>query len=286
MRRFALEWGNWLAAFQIGRKDPPPELEPVSEEAPAATWFEAGFSDWQDAKARSTGYDAANILLKALTAARQVRDGQATYERDTVAFEQRQVVHPLLAWLMYAVVHGRTLRVMDFGGALGSLYYQHRFLLDQLPDFAWAVVEQAHVVERGQAEFQTDRLRFYDDIDRCVTDMQPNFALLSGVLQYLENPHAMLERILGLQLPFVLIDRTMAHGAPDQLTVQHVSPSIYEASYPVWMLDAARMETAFAAHGYDVLDSFDPHPGANFGPVGQEAPYRGWFLVKKNGEHH
>ncbi|MFC3678321.1 methyltransferase, TIGR04325 family [Ferrovibrio xuzhouensis] len=277
MKRIALEFGNWRAVFQLGRKEPEPES--ICESSPTGNWFEIGFSSWQDAKARSTGYETDDILLKASIAARRVRDGHAAYERDTVAFEHRQVVHPVLAWLMYAVVQSHALRVMDFGGALGSLYFQHRFLLDRLPDFIWGVVEQAHFIELGQAEFQTDRLHFYPDIDRCVADMQPNFALLSGVLQYLEKPYAMLDQILGLQLPFVLIDRTMAHGAPDQLTVQHVAPNIYEASYPVWMLDAARMEAMFATCGYEVLDSFDPHPGANFGPVGQEAPYKGWFLV-------
>lgn len=274
MKRFEAHWGEWQALLELGRKEPPPE--------PAGNRFEAGFGNWQEASECATGYDAEPILAKAVEAARLVRDGHAAYERDTVTFSRREIVYPLFAWLMYAAAKGEALRVMDFGGALGSLYYQHRFLLDALPGFAWGVVEQAHFVEAGQAEFETDALRFYRDIDECVTAIQPNFLLLASVLQYLDDPYAMLGRMLAMQMPHVLIDRTMAQrNGPDQLAVQHVQPSIYSASYPLWMLDAVRMESMFADYGYDVLDNFDPHPGSHFGPVGQEAPYQSWFLVRK-----
>lgn len=274
MKRVEVCWGAWHAALELGRKNPPVE--------PAGNRFETGFEDWHDAKVRATGYDAAPILAGAIASARLVRDGHKAYERDTVTFDERRISYPLFGWLMFAMVRDRVLRVMDFGGALGSLYYQHRFLFDAMPAFLWGVVEQAHFVDAGRSEFQTDTLHFYSDVDACMAEMQPNFVLLAGVLQYLQEPYAVLDYVLSLQLPFVLVDRTMAqrHG-PDQLAVQHVQPSIYPASYPVWMLDASRIEAVFAAHGYEVMDNFDPYPGSYFGPEGEEAPYQSWFFVRK-----
>lgn len=252
------------------------------ESAAPRNRIECGYNDWDDAVAHATGYDESSILSKAIAAAREVRDGRAAFERDTVVFKDKEFDHPLLAWLLYAVRKTGQVRVMDFGGALASLYYQHRGILEQLPGFAWGVVEQAHFVEAGQREFETGNLRFFKDIKSCAESIQPNFMLISSVLQYLPNPYDLLAQVLGLQLPFVLIHRTPAQTKfPEQAAVQHVPSTIYRASYPVWLLDARRLESVFSSHGYDILDNFDPHPGTLFGPDGAQSPYQSWLLVRK-----
>lgn len=272
MKRLQLNLGNWRAALELGRI-PPPVVSERNE-------FETGFATWAEAAGRASGYDAAAILERAVRAAALVRDGGAAFERDTVTFAQREVYHPLVTWLLYAARTHGALRLMDFGGALGSLYYQHRFLLDDLPGLRWGVVEQAHVVQAGRAGFETAALGFFDTIADCVAAIQPNFVLLSSVLQYLEEPYALLDQILAQRFPYVLVDRTMARrGMAEEIAVQHVPPSIYPASYPLWLLDAERLEACFAHHGYRVLDRFDPFPGSTFGPAASPTPYQGWFLT-------
>lgn len=246
-------------------------------------YFEGDYPSWTAALQAAGGYDSPQILEKAVSAMRQVRDGKAKYERDTVVFDHVQLSYPLLSWLLYAAsCSSSRLSVMDFGGALGSSYCQNRVFLEQLSELRWGVVEQESFVTAGIAEFQTDTLHFFYAPDECVSALQSNFLLLSSVLQYIEHPLNLLDSLLEKDIPYVLIDRTMAHRlGPDRLAVQHVPAWIYKASYPVWFLDAAKLEQCFERHGYDVIDTFDPHVGATFGLEGFRAPYMGWFLKKR-----
>lgn len=244
--------------------------------------FHGNFNSWQEAIQHAQGYDSPQILKRAIEATRAVVNGEAAYERDTVLFDKPQISHTLLSWLLYAASANQgQLLVMDVGGALGSSYRQNRPFLSHLHKLLWGVVEQENFAKVGQAEFQTEELRFFPDIEHCVQAMQPNFLLLSSVLQYLEHPYQLLATLLQQAIPFVLIDRTMAHRyGHDRLVVQKVPPAIYDASYPVWLLDADRLEAMFKEFAYEILDHFDPYPGSTFGPPDFNAPYAGWFLRK------
>lgn len=245
--------------------------------------YKGNYTSWQDALVHAKGYEATVILDRAIAATRAVRDGQAAFERDTVLFDKPQLSYPLLAGLLYAATtcHNE-LRVMDFGGALGSSYRQNVPFLSHLGCLQWGVIEQDSFVKAGQAEFQTNTLQFFSDVNVCMATVNPDFLLLSGVLQYLEYPYVCLADLLRRNIPFVFIDRTMAHRlGRDRLVVQQVPPAIYDASYPAWLLSAPRLESEFSDAGYEIIDHFDPHPGSTFGPPDCNAPYVGWFLQKK-----
>jgi putative methyltransferase (TIGR04325 family) len=246
-------------------------------------YFEGDYPDWNTALNAAEGYDAPQILEKAVSAMRLIRDGKAKYERDTVLFDEIQLSYPLSSWLLYvASCFSGRLSVMDFGGALGSSYYQNRLMLEKLPHLSWSVVEQSDFVTAGIAEFQNDILRFFYKPEECVLAKNPNFLLLSSVLQYIENYNELLDTLLAKEIPYVLIDRTMAYrGAHDHLAVQHVPAWIYKASYPVWFIDADKLEECFERNGYDILDKFDPHIGSTFGLRDKKYPYIGWFLKKR-----
>ena len=63
---------------------------------------------------------------------------------------------------------GGVLSVLDFGGSLGSTYYQNKKFLDSLDDVSWNIVEQKHFVDAGKEDFEDERLRFSYDIESCV----------------------------------------------------------------------------------------------------------------------
>ncbi len=245
--------------------------------------YKGEFSSWADACAQAGGYDAPEILRRAILATRAVCKGEAAFERDTVLFDQVEISYPLLAALLYvASLQEGSLSVLDFGGALGSSYRQNRTYLQSLKELSWSVVEQEGFVTTGKEEFETEALHFYYDIQSCIQEQEPNFLLLSSVLQYLEKPYEVLERLLVQGIKYVLIDRAMAQRlGKDRLVIQQVPETIYKASYPVWLMDAKRMETVFHAAGYEVLERFDPHPGSLVGPEGFQSPFQGWFLKKR-----
>jgi putative methyltransferase (TIGR04325 family) len=222
--------------------------------------FRGVYSTWAEARADSRGYDAAEILQKVRTATLAVLSGAAACERDSVAFERTEYSLPLLVSLLYAATRSHNaLRVLDVGGSLGSSYWQNRRLLAHLQQLRWSVVEQPHFVAVGQAEIANEGLRFYESIDACVAEERPNVVLLSSVLPYVEEPYGLLRSVLGRQFDFVILDRTpfFVHDLPDRLTVEHVPPSIYDASYPAWFFNLPRFCRFLEQFPYDVVEEFD-----------------------------
>lgn len=199
--------------------------------------FEGEYATWEEARAQCTGYDADEILDKVLAATLKVRRGEAVFERDSVLFDQIEYAWPVLSGLMWAAArHGGRLNVLDFGGSLGSSYFQNHKFLQALPDVCWNVVEQAQFVEAGQAHIQDEQLRFYKTIEACLAKNQPNVVLLSSVLQYLEEPREILAKLAASEASCLIIDRTPFSALEkDKLLVQQVPASIYLASYPMWV---------------------------------------------------
>lgn len=205
-------------------------------------WY-GNYPDWASAVAASSGYDA-DIIFKAVhKAARAVRDGKALWERDSTCFHHEEYNWQLLACLMTVAARtGGALHVLDFGGALGSTYMQHRKFLAGLEECSWSVVEQPRMVACGKAEFETDALRFFDTIEQCYATRPVNVVLFSSVLQYLENPYVMLEKVAKLAPIAIIVDRTPLADKDDMITVQRVPATMYPASYPCRFLARTRLE--------------------------------------------
>ena len=59
----------------------------------------------------------------------KVKNGDAVFERDSVIFDKIHYSFPLLSALsLTALNHNSTLNVLDFGGSLGSAYFQNKNL--------------------------------------------------------------------------------------------------------------------------------------------------------------
>jgi putative methyltransferase (TIGR04325 family) len=103
----------------------------------------------------------------------------------------------------------------------------------------WRVVEQPGFVAVGQAEFADGVLSFHPTLD----DAGPAPAVLfSSVLQYIENPHAILEEVARRGYRHVIVDRTgFSRDGRDRITVQYTPPALGGASYPCRIFDQARL---------------------------------------------
>lgn len=199
--------------------------------------FEGDFVTWEEACAHCTGYDAEEILAKVLAATLKVKRGEAVFERDSVLFEEIEYAWPVLVGLMWAAARsGGSLNVLDFGGALGSSYFQNQKFLQSLPDVRWNVVEQPHYVEAGRKHIQDEHLSFYKTLEECLAENQPNVILLSSVLQYLESPIELIGKLNKVGALCLVVDRTpfSLHGK-NKLVAQKVPAAIYSASYPMWI---------------------------------------------------
>lgn len=239
------------------------------------------YSRWDDARVHASGYDSGLILERVRQATMKVKSGEAAFERDSVAFDRIQHSFPVLAGLMRASAeHGGRLSVLDFGGSLGSSYFQCRHFLSALTSLQWSVVEQDHFVRCGRELFADEELRFYFTIAECIEQAAPNVALLSGVLQYLPRPQQVLDEIMGSRIQYIVIDRTsFASMENDRVTVQHVPPSICASSYPCWIF-ARETFLSRIIDRYEILAEFDGNDGsANAGAL--DFRFGGMILRKR-----
>lgn len=222
--------------------------------------FEGDYASWEEAEAKCSGYDSEHILAKVLNATLMVKRGEAAFERDSVLFDEIEYAWTILANLMWAAArNGGVLNVLDFGGALGSSYFQNRKFLQDLPEVRWNVVEQTHYVQVGHEHIQDERLKFYSTIDACLAENQPNVVLLSSVLQYLKSPEEVINQLSGVGADILIIDRTpISISESDKLVIQHVPASIYAASYPMWILSEPNLEKMLARNWKLVSRNLSP----------------------------
>src|SRR5215475_3829712 len=109
-------------------------LENLRRINPSKYGWKGDYSSWEAAKKQAGSYDDGIILEKVEQAALKVRNGEATYERDSVLFDRIEYSWPLLAALMWVAARNKgKLTVADFGGSLGSSYFQNKVFLEGLP---------------------------------------------------------------------------------------------------------------------------------------------------------
>ena len=246
----------WRTLKSLKRGSYPREAERAE---PETIRFEGNFATWEEASVRCTGYDDTAILAKVLEATLKVKRGEAVFERDSVLLDRIEYAWPMLAGLMWAAArNGGRLNVLDFGGSLGSSYFQNCKFLQTLPEVRWNVVEQARYVEAGRANIQDERLRFHETIEECLIDNQPNVILLSSVLQYLPDPLGLLSSVLKIQADTIIIDRTcyVNEGNVEIIKIQHTPESIYTASYPCRFFVEDSLRRHVEEKGYLLLEVF------------------------------
>lgn len=241
-------------------------------------YWSGDYPSWGEAERASTGYDDRHILERVKQAALKVKGGEATYERDSVLFYEAEFSWPLVAGLLRAAgKNGNRLSVLDFGGALGSTYYQNRKFLAVLNDLRWSIVEQESYVECGKRHFQEGPLHFYSNIEACLrAGEQIDLILISSVLPYLESPYDVLGELMCLGIGHMIIDRTpfLLSDRRDRLTVERVPPEIYDASYPAWFFNKRKF-LDFVQKGYRVVAEFEGFDHANIA-----SQYKGFILDK------
>jgi len=218
--------------------------------------WKGDYISWEEAQDASTGYDTNTIFESVKSSLLQVKQGKAEYERDSVIFDEIQYSWPLLAGLMFVAVKKGEIRVLDFGGSLGSTYYQNKKFLDRIESVSWSIVEQERFVDVGKAEFEDNRLNFFHAVDDCVKKNRPNVLLLSSVLQYIEKPYELLDDILKHDFEYILIDRNPFGKLREKITLQVVPPDIYEASYPCHFFNEEGFIEYFNKKQYSIVETF------------------------------
>lgn len=221
--------------------------------------FEGNYKTWHEAAALCTGYDAEIILDMVLRATLKVKRGEAVFERDSVLFDEIQYSWPVTAALMWSAARNQgDLHVMDFGGSLGSTYFQNKKFLSKLRRISWTVVEQSEFVKIGIEKISDKVLGFSADINDCCIKFSPNLVLLSSVLQYLPDPFSVLENLAEKKIKLIIFDRTpFSNDLITKIKIQHVPATIYSASYPCWFFNQDGLIQKMRSLNYQLIECFD-----------------------------
>jgi putative methyltransferase (TIGR04325 family) len=216
----------------------------IRKVVPPRYGFRGNYGSWEDARAHCTGYDAGLILDKVKEATLKVKTGEAAYERDSVLFNEVEYSWPLLAALMWIAAQNKgQLKVLDFGGSLGSSYFQNKAFLDKIDLRSWSVVEQENFVHTGKEFIGDGIIGFYNSPEEVIHSRGiPDVLILSCTLPYLEQPYQLLRDLMEMKFPYILVDNTyFNYQAGDRICIQKVPPAIYDASYPCWFLDYQKL---------------------------------------------
>jgi putative methyltransferase (TIGR04325 family) len=242
--------------------------------------FSGNYSTWEEAVSDSTGYDDPQILEKVKESLLKVRGGVATFERDSVLFKKIEHSWPVLTGLLWSSAQSKNeLHILDFGGSLGSHYFQNKAFLGHLQNIKWNIVEQKNFVECGKKYFEDNHLSFYDTIEESLEKDRSNVFLASGSVQFLEKPYNFLSKVEKSGFDFIIFDRTTFLKDEDRLTVQHVPKRIYEASYPAWFLNEQKFLGVFHQK-YELTADWDL-PGGGLDDLGDAETIKKGYIFRK-----
>jgi putative methyltransferase (TIGR04325 family) len=236
-------------------------LVPASLRAQLADWGPYGYSGsyatWAEAERDAVNPEPETAIARLSAATDAVRSGAGPYEQDSVVFPAPPETENILRVVdSIAAVRRSGVRVLDFGGSLGSKYFWVRRHLPADVRLEWEVVELPRWVAHGARVFASDALRFSETIEEAVARGRPDLVLCCGVLQYLEDPLALLGRLMDAEPEYLLLDRTpyAVSGRPE-IVLQRVDTQIYPAAHASWLLSETALR-AFVASRYELVRRF------------------------------
>ena len=225
--------------------------------------YRGNFLSWQEAEQTQSAVDRQKAwvgLEDQISLYLRVRNGELAFVRDGVAFDRPEYPFALIAFLLrLAIQQGGKLKVIDFGGALGTTYYQTRTFLTSLSSLSWAVVELPQVVTAGQKHFTNEQLSFHLSIAEALACHGADVVLISGVLQYLAEPAKIVAEIRNLPIANILLDRIAINEADKSRTcLQLAETADGEISWPVRLFNRQHLLGLFSPDFESIIE-FDSY---------------------------
>ena len=244
-------------------------------------YFKGNYNSWNEAVKYSTGYADEKILNRVLESVLKVKNGEAVFERDSVLFDEIQYSWPLLSGLLWsAALQKNELNILDFGGALGTSYFQNKKFFSEFTNYSWNIVDQQSFVKAGKEKIEDNNLKFYFDVEHCFQEKKINVAIFSGVLDVIPDPYDILKKIVSKKIDTIIIDRTTFLSEKydlneDNYVTMVVSSNIYPAILPYRHLSYKKIINFFLDSGYSLIESFQ-----SIGGFGDAWEFRGLILKK------
>jgi putative methyltransferase (TIGR04325 family) len=162
------------------------------------------FQSYQQALAESDSYEAADII-------EVVSRKTKAFQKEVASRTTRVIDDPLTLQSVFVMSYlnpGRSLNVLELGGACGAAYFELSHLLPgRFAD--WRIVETQAMSVAGKRDFQNETLKFFVESQEAVNEISSRDLLFAqGVLQYTPDPLQTLKDLFSLDFAYVYITRT------------------------------------------------------------------------------
>lgn len=250
-----------------------------------AVGYHGSFSTWTEALRQAKPVDSATsdaFTERRRELCHRLRRREIAFVRDGVAFDEPQYPLSLLAFILRALLeHRGELNLVDFGGFLGTTYFQARDFIAAAASVRWTVVELPQVVEVAQKELQQEGpLQFLNSLSEALA-ARPNVVLLSGVAQNLPDPFSAFREIRQAEASWVLFDRTVVIESPEsRIAIQSVIRQGREVSWPVRLFSRSDLLREWTPD-YELVAEFASYCDPAEIIDGLQIDYRGFALRRR-----
>jgi putative methyltransferase (TIGR04325 family) len=223
-----------------------------------------------------------NPVSESTPALLKVKAGEAAAERDGVILDKPQYQFQILSIILKCALENRSIRVsiLDFGGSLGSVYYQFRAFCPVVPKLTWSIVEVPDKVRIGRELFQSDELLFFESLDEVLASQYsgPDVIVVSGVLQFLDEPFELLDKLSRTAASYMVIDRTTCTALQGHRAGYH---RLFDAHWklrkrvPQWFFSRSLVEAELKKN-WAVITEFESWFDGRDSAEGVDIKYLGW----------
>ena len=200
------------------------------------TTYTGSYQNWKNAIENSKGWNDNKILKKIIKSTNFCLENNGHYERDGEILSDNKYPTKIVEFLNEVTKEDE--QILDYGGSLGSLYYQIRSKIN-LKNLTWIIFEQKSFFEASKDIKKNKEIYFIDNFYK-LHNFNPSIIIFSSVLQYLENPLKALNEIkindknLDNAVKYIIIDRIILSDADkDQIYVQKNPLKHLNSSYPI-----------------------------------------------------
>lgn len=224
-----------------------PFARPATPPAPAAPIWEGVYRQFREVPSRGPACDDDQWMSGYAESLRMLREAYASGGRIAPSGYGE---HHLLAQLAALAGRGRErLRIVDFGGALGSAFLHLIHQAPRLPDLRYLVVETEKMCAAGRNWWGPEtRLQFATRVP--APPETADLVYVNSALQYIEDYAALLRSLCALQPSHILLARLGAGSIESFVTAQVNVPG---SVIPCWFLNAEEVRALLREAGYELL---------------------------------
>ena len=222
------------------------------------------YADWNAASRACNDIPIESQRLAYERALLEVLEGRALYERDSLLKHEPVCCRPLLDVILSFYNQGIACpTVLDFGGGLGSVYFQHKRWFTADKPISWNVVERPEIAATGRRLVKDSRLSFFDSLDTAV-QRPPDIVVANCILPMVPEPETLLASFAALSPRWFFIGRMPVanRGGHNLISRQIVPRFIYDSESPFWFFDESAcvrmLSSNFQIVNQSISDCDDP----------------------------